>query len=1027
MRPLFILCILLLTVGARAQLNDLSFRKLTTNEGLSNNFVVDMLQDDKGFLWIATHHGLDRYDGVQVVNYPGKEGGGLADPNIMSVVEDQNHTLWVLNGSGLSWLNTDQGNILQEVTDKQGLYGYVMPYRLYIDHRQQLWMMCSGAIVCYRITGPGTLVLKEKFPLTHPYEGYYNFMTQDRHGNYYFASDRAFYTIDSATHRLREVTFTNQPVPGYNQPLPIRCCYIENDTTFWLGAYAVGGVMRYNPQSGRVVSFRYAEDGVKHDVSKNMVRDIRPDALDPEYLWVGTYDNGLLHLRKRDFHYYAYLYNALTTQGLSNSNVRRIYNSPNGIMFIGTEHGLNILDPQMQAVQAHYCSFAGSNPRKDIINVVLPDDDYRRNHLLWICSNGNGLFRYNQEDRTFKQYKLPDPDLANYNLRQNELFDVVEDVNDQRILWLACGRGLYSFNKQTEIFVPVPEINAGFNNDNRLDKLESYPDGLIACGSFASGFYLYRPATGKITHFMDGPNNHGDHPTNRILSFIRCTDGRFILSEDDAILAIIDPATGQETHWVCPPGTPKFPVTGISDFCLLPGNKLLSAGAGGVWETDLNTHVSRPFASSRHPELGYINNLAADSKGNLWMVANTRLAYYVPSTDRFYIFGSEAGFEQREFYYRINLFHDTTLFVGQTGYFIQADIGRYVGSMKTPDIRITGLRLVDQEEPLLFERGNIKALTISYKQNIISINFAALCFGNNKPVQYAYKLEGLNDDWIYCGNLTNATFTNLDGGHYTFLVKAYDASGSWATVPASLHFYVWPPWWKTWWFRLLVVIGMASLVYLVYRIRIYQLLKLERLRSSIARDLHDDIGSTLSSISMLSEVASRQSATQPEKNQQVFARIADSSNKMMGNMSDIIWSINPDNDRLENMSIRMQEYLHETLEQKEINYRFRMEDQLLNQQLPLDKRRDFYLIFKEAINNSAKYSQAGMVNIQVSRQGRTLVLKIEDDGVGFDPATAGSGNGLKNFHRRAAKMQAQITISSAPGKGTTVTLELPVT
>jgi len=202
-----------------------------------------------------------------------------------------------------------------------------------------------------------------------------------------------------------------------------------------------------------------------------------------------------------------------------------------------------------------------------------------------------------------------------------------------------------------------------------------------------------------------------------------------------------------------------------------------------------------------------------------------------------------------------------------------------------------------------------------------------------------------------------------------------------------------------------------------------RLTEIEKMRNAIARDLHDDIGSTLSSINILSQIAMRDG----ESSSKHFNKIAEQSSRMMESMSDIVWSISPGNDSLEQVVSKMKEFAAEILEPKNITYRFTGDDSLKDTTLSLDKRKNLFLIFKEAVNNAAKYSGATDLEIRFVRQGNTLSLSVSDNGSGFEPETVKAGNGLKNMKERARALSARFDFVTRVSGGTRVALEVPIT
>ncbi len=268
---------------------------------------------------------------------------------------------------------------------------------------------------------------------------------------------------------------------------------------------------------------------------------------------------------------------------------------------------------------------------------------------------------------------------------------------------------------------------------------------------------------------------------------------------------------------------------------------------------------------------------------------------------------------------------------------------------------------------------------------------------------------------------------NLPNGELLFQVR----NNQYINGPTTrLKIIVESPLWLRWWFLpMMFLYGMvffSALLYLFYRYRIRQFLRLQQTRDRIARDLHDDMGSYLSSISIMSRSAAIATTKDPERARQSLDKIGETARQVMGAMSDIVWSINPDHDSLSNVLARMQDAASELFADTNTTVSVEADPAVLSMNLPLEKRHDFFLIYKEAITNAARYSAATQVRVRLHREGLGLILVVQDNGQGFDAAhpkpRSGGGNGLKNMHVRAEKIGATLTIESEVGKGTTVTL-----
>jgi len=202
-------------------------------------------------------------------------------------------------------------------------------------------------------------------------------------------------------------------------------------------------------------------------------------------------------------------------------------------------------------------------------------------------------------------------------------------------------------------------------------------------------------------------------------------------------------------------------------------------------------------------------------------------------------------------------------------------------------------------------------------------------------------------------------------------------------------------------------------------------MEIDQMRNEIARDLHDDMGSTLSSIHIISQLALKENLDEPSG--KYFQRISENSAKMMESMSDMVWSINPDNDSLQKMLAKMKEFSAEILEPKNMNYQFQGEETLNGTVLDVTKRKNIFLIFKESINNAAKYSEGSFVDIHFGQVANELLLTIRDNGKGFNYMKVQNGNGLKNMKARALEIKGQLSLEAIEGQGTTLKLKLPLT
>ena len=315
-------------------------------------------------------------------------------------------------------------------------------------------------------------------------------------------------------------------------------------------------------------------------------------------------------------------------------------------------------------------------------------------------------------------------------------------------------------------------------------------------------------------------------------------------------------------------------------------------------------------------------------------------------------------------------------------------------------------------------------IELNYADNMISFDFAAMDFTQPEKNLYQYKLEGFDKEWIQSGTIHSATYTNLDPDTYTFHVKGSNSDGVWNETGTSIQLIILPPWYMTWWFRILVAATIVASAYAFYRYRLQQALKLQSIRNKIASDLHDEIGSNLSSISIFSDVAKEQ--TEGQLVAPLLDKISNYTRQSMEAMSDIVWMINARNDLFENIIIRMRELAVELIEAKKCSLYLDIDEHLNTLKLGMNERKNFWLIYKEALNNIVKYAEAKNVWIKLSSSHKSILLTIKDDGKGFDATILKSGNGLHNMRQRSDAIKATLSISSSIGGGTTIELLIKV-
>jgi len=329
---------------------------------------------------------------------------------------------------------------------------------------------------------------------------------------------------------------------------------------------------------------------------------------------------------------------------------------------------------------------------------------------------------------------------------------------------------------------------------------------------------------------------------------------------------------------------------------------------------------------------------------------------------------------------------------------------------------------LDNEHLSLDSLMKKRTLSLQYNEySSIHIGFSDLSVFDQDRISYEYTLyKGGDTTWNSIEGMPELNLSELSPGKYQLLFRAANGYGDYSAAITAFPLVIIPPFWQTWWFRALVLAVIGGIFYGLYRYRMQQMARLQRIRNNIASDLHDDIGSTLNSISIYSQVAKQQAG----KDIPALDLIGINSRKIIENMSDIVWTINPENDSFEKIIVRMRSFAYQLLKAKKIEYTFEADEKLNSIVLPMQVRKNFYLVFKEAITNLVKYSEASRVFISLSGDNKMIFLRIRDNGKGIPDNAETQGNGLMNMKRRAAEINASLNIRSNDGEGTSIELML---
>ncbi|MGB8191838.1 MAG: two-component regulator propeller domain-containing protein [Chitinophagaceae bacterium] len=1011
-----------------AQPPTIFFDHLTTKDGLSNNFVNAILKDRKGFVWIGTGDGLNRYDGKNFISFYHSiyDKNSITHNDVYSLLEDDLGYIWIGTFNGLCRLNPYTNEIRRFNLPDQSLSSAVT----ISDVKQNPY---NGII--WVATNKGLFwVNQKKYELV---QGADNENEKTLSATFITkilvtASDTFWLSTYNGIAKYCPSTgkYLSYIVPSQtsNPATLVKCIYMDKANKIWLGTWG-RGLQRFDPVTETFTRFLPRADlGERSDA--NIIYSITQTgyAGEDSILWIAAEAVGLLAFNMQSGKFQQYNSGEENNKhGLFGYGFSFCLAKPEGL-WIGGSNGVYRYDPHHQLFRNLSLNIEpGKHCLKEILGMYADPADKSGKSLLastwscgsyrislkdgsvqelpswimqrvgsgyisafhrdaegylWLATSGEGLLKADEKKRSIKSFTIP------VMTGKKQYIEVLSPLGNNK-LWIGTMNGLFLLDKQKATITPVftKEMYASENISDEIKSITQDRDkNLWFCTNLRQND---KPVIGKI-------------PANSLKPVL---------------------------YYNIPAQPESFPETSpLQGITCDTSNNIWCASWNGLvyW----NAAQSLPVFKRLTRKDGLCNDkvfkVEADRQGFIWIATLRGISCYDPGARSFRNYYTTEGLYQDNI---SNFF--TNGITGEiiAGYDGVIDIVDPVNANRRstpPSIEITGMKVFNEtyanDKKSYLNKG---LATLKPEQNMLTFSFSALAFTSPHNVRYAYKLEGVDKDWIFTQN-DFVTYHNLPPGSRKFIVRSRNAEGIWSE-DAWVEIDLAPPFYRTWWFILLVAATIAIIIYSVYRERIRRLEEKFKMRSIIARDLHDEIGSTLTSINILSRVSRSNLEKDQAKAAGFLQKITEQSQDMQQSMSDIIWAIKPDNDKLENMAARMREYLSQTLEAKDIALQFEADEQVMKESLSMEQRRDFFLIFKEAVNNAAKYAGSKTVSVSLKKEKNNIVLSVCDEGNGFDVTKKHTTNGLKNMQSRAASLKAVLVITSAPGKGTQVRLSIPTT
>lgn len=987
-----------LTTNLVAQVPNLTFEHLSVKDGLPSSDVYSITKDPQGFMWLGTRRCPTRYDGSTFRPFLFPE-----TYLVTGITTDSAGRVWFASDRrGICHIDPKTFRLIS-VTGTPRTTGY-----LYKDAYGNGWFGDEKGIgrIDFR-TGKVTT-----YPLRQTtYKGVkaYGFLEDKQHTLWAIGADNGLFRFDRQKNQFVCVLGLDCTNPRYRFLVYLSRGCIDADGVLWLGTYG-RGLLRVDPRRETFTFFNLAR-------LQNHVTCVQEgyDENGRRLLWVGD-QQGLLVFRPEQRRFFR-----LSDIHSGPFYVHCLYRDPaQGILWMGTSNGLFKYNPQENLIRTIALP-PGLVKSPVQINTITADQRDSTGQTFWLGLSHTGFVRWNRLHNQFSLIRYPNPSSETKWLVQT----------DDGRLWIGLRRWDY---KGDGVLVHDPRLHRFVPNlaARRVGKLFSVPfidHGLIDnqhrlwVGNNDEGLRVLDTRTGQLFRYWTDEVIRNLHRNNNLLTGIKMDQKGCVWLGMYQGVYRVDPTTHQFIRFDRQTVRTKRPDD-------LATNDVLINHTGQIWAARWGSVTeSNPDGTFRQvltAQNGFLDRenrqLIEDQTGTIWIGNYEGLYAYKPSSHRLFRFTTAEGLSRNNITGALYIHQGRELFIGQQNGMNYLDTRNVDHPVKMPPVVISSFRVHDQERFYDYTRP----IQLDRFDNAFSVDFASLTYDRTSNMQYAYFLEGLDTRWHYSGQGHRASYTNLTPGQYTLRLKAADAFENWRSAPVSLSIYLLPAFYETWWFRLLVGLVIVGSFYVLYQYRVNQLLQLQRIRNNISADLHDEIGSSLSGIGILGTMA-RQVLPDEHPSKSMIGRIVSEARLLSGSLDDIVWSINPRNDALSILIARMNRYASELFEASGVTYTISIPDMIAGIDLPMEKRRNFYLVFKESVNNLIKHAQATQASITMTLTAKRLRLEISDNGKGFDATEDTDRNGLRNMRSRTQNLQGTLVIHTAPGQGTRLVLEFPMT
>ena len=1028
--------------------------RISVSDGLTQGSVYYMLKDSRGFLWFGTQDGLSRYDGHRFRTYrPIVDEHGAIQPgairgvNILGIVEDPDGNLWIGTDEGLNRYDRQRDRFdyfFANTSGRKPLTSRTMPF--FVNQTELFYLSDADGLVRFDYRRKYKVIVAADLHAVKKYDLQSSAMMTPA-GDVWLQESTGLLRYNIRTH-TRSYYFSNHPQNQFGAPTVILSFHIDTNGIGWLGTSA--GLTRFDYQ--RNTSQTYTTIG-NHSIGA--VYSISPD--ERGRLWLGTHQHGVLYFDKKTAVFGQVATFTNYTQRLTDFKISKVYVDNLGIVWANT-------DPDgLARIVPNAFLFGGMVKRQstDTLSTDRKLSNYSiRGFLeegperLWILTENDINVLNPRTNRIVDRY-LTQPPAANQSIRPF-LKSLYRDPQGR--IWVGTTDGVMKFNAQTKTFSSIPfSLSDNSVATNYVRNLVSISDTMLIAATEDGlyGLHTMRRQWSKLSN-LAGQN---------IFSLWYNTDTRQ--------LWVGTHLNGYYCYQLSSAGVPPAGLSGVTANSRPPTWRLLKDGLKGYTVLNIRPDASQQtmwLACSRglvalnaqtgqfrlYTELqglanSFVYGTFPDAQNRIWMSTNRGMSRLDPGTQMIKNFTPNDGLQGYEF--NGNAFLRATsgeFYFGGVNGFNRFRADGFYSTPFNPYVHIYSLNINEESFPTKQYVGEATQIDLSYTQNTIALEFAAIDYLSNGHNTYQYQLIKYDDHWISAGERNYVRYTNLPPGDYTFQVKAANQDGRWSPHIRKLLIHIEPPFWLSLPFVILIIMLILAIVWAWIQQRESSIrqqqedrLRLaydiqEQVKKDIARDIHDEIGTRLATIKLYTTQLTQQVGETPTilslKNT-IFQLINDT----ISDVRNLLRRLNPQTLERHGYVAAVEELFSRVSASDVVSAQFLLSEMPATEteailsdgdsRLPTDMEVMLYRITQELLSNSLKHANATRIDLHMMRKPDRIILLYQDDGQGFNyeqTQKKAAGLGMSNIESRVAILNGRITWQIQPGQGVQATIDIPI-